>query len=93
MAESRKQRVGSALTRLWHWLILLIAVAGAGIAARLAYAAWETATDEVEMIGTALWWGLVALLVAVVLVCLREIWLRIRALRAPRHQAGGDGGG
>lgn len=70
-----------AATRVWHWLILLAAVIGAGVSLRFAWFAYETA--QVEAGSPLVMWGLAGVLVLVALFCCWEVWQRIAALRRP----------
>jgi len=69
------------LGRLWHWLVLLLCVAGAAGAARLAWAGWTTLDEAAETGDTTLWWGVTALAVMTGLLFLIEAVRRVRALR------------
>ncbi len=70
-----------AATKLWHWLILLAAVIGAGVSLRFAWFAYETAQAETG--SPLVMWGLAGVLVLVALFCLWETGQRIVALRRP----------
>lgn len=68
------------LVRLWHWLVLLLCLAGAAGAARLAYAGWTTVAAAAESGHTTLWWAITAGAVLTGLLFAAEAWRRVRLL-------------
>lgn len=81
--DKAARATGKGITVLWHWAILVLAVAGVLGAARMALHTGSIATDSGPAEAT-LWWAITAVLGLLTLVFVREVVWRVVALRGRR---------
>lgn len=88
----------AALKRLlgtvWHWFVLLLALAAAAVGVRLIMAFVDTATGAgVPDLEALLWWGMTAVMTLLVLGLLWQAWVQVLILRARGREGQAKDGG